>query len=257
MGYNALPTLPNADPQVEDDIHLELWLGSQLSSLTTARDAALTPYVRVVVPFHGFAALEMDAVPVELWRVSPETQAKLGATRPSGTALGDVRFGARFTLVDERRLTPAFGVLFTTKTASGKAFQDRRFTDAPGYMVDGLLGKTLPFGLGPFEHARLLAKLGFVAWQQGSGWQDDAVALGATLKLATRAGSRLEVEWRAYQGYERHDRPALLGVTLGRPVTRAFDLAATLNRGVNADAPPWEVRLGVVLRFEHSAARPE
>ena len=252
MGYNALPTLPNADPKIEEeDVRIEVWMATQLSGLTNARDASLTPYVRVLVPFRGFATLELDAVPVELWRVSPETQSRNGAARERGTALGDVRFGGRFLLAEEGRIHPAFGLRLMTKTASGKSLEDRRFTDSPGYMLDGLFGKTLPFALGPFEGVRLLAKVGFMAWQQGSGWQDDAVALGTTLKLDTRRGRRVELEWRTYHGYEQHDRPALIGVTFGQAFGRGLEVAGTLNRSVSADAPPWELRVGLGMKIEH------
>ena len=250
MGYNALPTLPVADAKVEDDVRIELQVATQVSDLAPARDAALTPYVKLVLPFRGVAAFEVDAVPVELWRVSPETQARLGTPDGSGVAPGDVRVGARFTLLDEGALNPAVGFRFVVKTTSGKSFADRRFTDAPGYVFDGLFAKTLPWGVGPFVAVRALAKLGVTVWQQGSHWQDDALDAGAALQLRARGGSRLELEWRAYWGYEQYDRPAVLGLTYLHRASRAVGLLATVNCGLTSDAPPWELRVGIVLHFD-------
>jgi hypothetical protein len=250
MGYNALPTLRLEDPKVGEEVLLHMELAAQVSDLPRARDAALTPYLRLVVPFRGFAALEIDVVPVELWRVDPATQQRIGATRGSGTSLGDVRFGARFTIVEERAAFPALGLLIMTKSASGKSFEDRRFTDAPGYVADALAGKTFPWRLGPFDQLRALAKLGFTAWQQGTAWQDDALDYGATLQLRSANGSRLELEWRGYWGYERDDRPSLIGLTFGQLATRGLELAGTLNRGISSDAPPWEIRLGTIIHFD-------
>ncbi len=254
MGYNALPSLPNADAKVEDQFRFELSMAVQMSDLSRARDASATPFLRLMAPFWGFAALEVDAVPVELWRVSPETQRRLGATRASGTARGDLRFGARFTLLDEREVLPAVGIRFVTKTASGKSFEDKRFTDAPAYVLDALFGKALPFGLGPFQHVRVIAKAGFAAWQQGSDWQDDAIDLGATLRLRSARGTFLELEWRGYWGYERFDRPSLLGVTVGHPMAAPLDLVGTVNRGLTGDAPPWEIRFGMIMHFDIGTA---
>ena len=254
MGYNALPSLPNADPKVQDHFRFELAIAAQLSDLSRARDASATPYLGLMAPFWGFAALELDAIPVEFWRVSPETQQRLGATRARGTARGDLRFGARFTLFDERELLPAVGIRFVTKTTTGKSFEDKRFTDAPAYVFDALLGKTLPISLGPFRHVRVLAKLGFTAWQQGSDWQDDAVDMGATLRLRSARGTLLDLEWRGYSGYERFDRPSLVGVTLGHPMASAVDLAGTINRGLTGDAPPWEIRFGMIMHFDIGTA---
>ncbi len=248
FGYNALPAIPNADPIVEDRILLELSATAQLSDFASAGDAAAAPYVRVIVPFGGLVALELDGIPVELWRVTPETQQRLGAASTRGVDLGDMRFGARFSIQPEGELFPAFGVRFITKTTTGKGFENRRFIDAPAYVIDALFGKDLPVRLGPSTRLRLLAKLGFMAWQQGTDWQDDAVDLGATLQL--RSGfTRLEVEWRGYWGYEGQDKPQLVGVTVGHQTGRV-EWVATVNRGLADGAPPWELRAGIVFRFD-------
>ncbi len=247
FGYNALPAIPNADPVVEDHVLFELSAAAQLSDLTSARDAAATPYVRLVIPFRGLVALEIDGTPVEWWRVSPEMQQRLGAQNSHGIELGDMRFGARFSIWPEGDRLPAIGIRFVTKTTTGKGFENRRFMDAPAYIIDALFGKDLPLRLGPSVNLRLLAKIGFLAWQQGSDWQDDAIDFGATLQL--RSGlTRLEAEWRGYRGYEQQDKPQLVGLTVGHR-TGSVEWVATVNRGLTGDAPPWELRAGLILRF--------
>jgi hypothetical protein len=247
FGYNALPAIPNADPVVEDHVLLELSAAAQLADLTSARDAAATPYARLVIPFRGLVALEIDGTPVEWWRVSPEMQQRIGAQSSHGVDLGDMRFGARFSICPEGDRLPAMGVRFITKTTTGKGFENRRFTDAPAYVVDALFGKDLPVGLGASAGLRLLTKIGFMAWQQGSDWQDDALDFGATLQVRSGA-TRLEVEWRGYWGYEQQDKPQLIGLTFGHRIG-SVDWVATVNRGLTGDAPPWELRAGVIMHF--------
>jgi hypothetical protein len=143
---------------------------------------------------------------------------------------------------------PAVAIRVLTKTATGNSLEDRRFLDAPAYGVDGLVGKTLPWSLGPFQQLRILASLGVLVWQQGNGQQDDALTTGARLQLVSQRRTRLEVEGRAYWGYQQRDSPVLLGTTIGHRLADAIELAGTVNRGLSADAPPWELRLGIVLR---------
>ncbi len=255
FGYNALPPIPNADPVVGDDVLFGLDLAAQVSDPIDPRDAALTPYLRLVLPFRGLAALEIDGVPLELWRVSLDTQQRLGAQAASGVELGDMRFGARFALLPEGEILPALGVRLITKTATGKGFENRRFIDAPAYVIDGLLGKDIPARLGPFTHLRVLGKIGFMAWQQGTDWQDDAVDAGATVQLHA-GGTRLELEWRGYWGYEQQDKPHLIGLTVAHAAA-GVEWIATVNRGISAEATPWELRLGVVFRLGTPWASPK
>jgi hypothetical protein len=249
MGYNALPAIPLADAEIGDELELELAAAAQLSDLARAGDAALTPYLRLSVPFRRVAALDVEATPVEFWRVEPSTQQRLGAVHGSGVSKGDLRFAARFALFAEGERMPAVTLRALTKTATGKSLEDRRFLDAPAYGVDGLFGKTLPWALGPFDSVRVLASVGALIWQQGNDGQDDALTAGARVQLTRRGRTRVALEWRAYWGYQQQDSPALLGITLGQRLTDVLELAATANRGLTSDAPPWELRLGLLVRL--------
>jgi hypothetical protein len=202
--------------------------------------SAVTPYLKLTVPFKQLAALEVDGVPIEWW-TTPDRRGKTS---------GDVRFGARFHLLDEGLLAPALGLRFVTKTTTGKDFDDKRFTDAPGYVIDALAGKDLWKGDGLLKKIRLLAKLGFFAWQQGSNGQDDALDFGGTAQAVFANGARLEVEYRGYVGWQQHDKPQVVGTTAAFPVRDWLDVAATVNRGLNRDAPDWEFRAGALGHFD-------
>lgn len=246
MGYNAIPTLVAADPAIGDELAVELSGVVQASDLASATDASALPYVRVFVPFRRVAALEVDAIPFEAWRVGPATQERLAAVHGSGTTKGDVRLTTQFALYDETPAVPALGLRLHVKTASGKGIEDRRFLAAPAYGVDLLAGKTLPWKVGVFR-VRVVGSAGFLAWQQGSARQDDAFMAAARLLLGSPGRSRLALDWRAYWGWQQEDQPMVLGVTGGWRVFDSVELLGTLDRGLTRDAPPWALRVGVVL----------
>jgi hypothetical protein len=248
MGYNALPALRNADPVIGDDIEVEVSAAAQASSLVAGRDAAATPYFRVTVPFVETAALEVDGVPLELFQVSSRTQARLGAQRRAGLTSGDIRVGARFLLWDERRLTPALGIQVVVKSTTGKGLDALRFTNAPGYVFDLLAGKNLFTGRS--IALRALAKIGFLAWQVGEGAQDDAVDYGATLRASFAHGAWLATELRGYMGWRKYDAPLVVGLAAGVSATRRLELRASVDHGLSQDAPPLDVRLGVVVYLD-------
>lgn len=242
MGFNALPALQNEDPVVPPGTRVELGGAAQWGA--TAGDSAFTPTFRLVIPFAGQAAAEVEGAPLELWRTTAATQARLGAQDRGGLSQADVRFGGRYLLRREEGPLPALGVRFMVKTTTGKAVASYRFTDAPAYVVDTLLGKDLG-ALGPVR-LRALAKLGFLAWQVEPAGQDDALDYGATLRAAIPAGS-LSVEWRGYAGWRGQDHPEVLGVTAGIRAWFGTELLATVNAGLTPDAPATEARLAIAF----------
>jgi hypothetical protein len=247
LGPNALPALPNVDPVVPLGPEIEAAASVHLDG----RDRAAAPYLRLTVPFGQRAALDVEGTPVEAFSTTGATQARLGARDRTGVAPGDVYFGARFLVLREGRL-PAFGLRLVVKSASGKGLSSRRFTSAPGYLVDALLGKDLG-AIGP-ARLRALAKVGLFVWQTGPGAQDDAVDWGATL-LGTAGPASLAVEWRGYAGWRGRDRPSLLGVTAGAQTPFGFRMAATANVATSRDAPPLELRFGLTIPLDLSFRR--
>jgi hypothetical protein len=247
MGPNALPTLPVEDAVVGDVALVEVAATTQFQDLK-GTDTAFAPYFRIVIAFRDIAALEIDGTPVEWWQTSAEVQAARGAASASGVAKGDLRFGAKFNFVGETEGVPAISLRFVTKTTTGKSYDDRRFTNGPGYMIDALVSKTLLEGTGTVRRLRLLGQLGFVAWQQGTAAQDDAFAFGAALQARFPGDWELEAQIRGYLGWQAYDKPVLVGMT----ASYAFDpfrVLLTVNRGITSDAPAWEVRAGMDFSF--------
>ncbi len=249
MGYNALPALVATDPAIDDELAFELSGVVQVSDFTTATDAAAYPYLRLFVPFRHVAALELDAIPVESWRVGPETQQRLDAAHASGTTKGDIRLSAEFALVHESPGFPALGVRVFLKSASGKGIEDRRFLSAPGYAADLLAAKTLPWRLGDLA-VRVVANAGMFVWEQGSSHQDDAFAASARVLLRAPGKSRLALDWRGYWGWQQYDKPMVLGATAGWRAAQALEILGIVDRGLTSDAPPWTMRLGLVLYLD-------
>jgi hypothetical protein len=245
MGFNALPALENVDPVIGHRGEYAVGAATQLSGLR-GRDVAATPYFRLTLPFREVAAIEVEGTPLELYRTSASTQARLDARRREGIAQGDLRFGARFLLLEEGR-APAIGLRILVKSTTGKALHSRRFTNAPGYEIDLLAGRDV--GVLGAARFRALGRLGLAVWQFAPDRQDDALAYGATLRAAAKNGAALAVEWRGYVGWRFDDRPSLLGFTASAPLGGA-ELQATLNRGISSDAPPLELRVGAVARFD-------
>lgn len=252
MGYNALPALRNVDPEIGSRTEVELTAAAQLSGLGS-HDVSATPYVRLTVPFREVAALELDGTPFELFRTSTATGERIGARVRSGAAPGDLRAGARFLVLEERGSRPALGLRLVVKSTSGKDRGARRFTNAPGYVFDVLAGKDLP-SVGSIR-LRALGKLGFLAWQVAEGRQDDALDYGATLRASFASGVTLSGEWRGYAGWRGADRPMVLGLTADVPASHRVLLRASADRGLTADAPPLDVRVGVVLFVDAPVVR--
>jgi hypothetical protein len=249
MGPNALPTLPVEDAAVGDDVLVELAGTAQFDDLVRT-DSAFAPYFLFVVPFRQVAAIEFDGTPVEFWQTSAEVATARGAVHTRGTARGDLRVGAKFVLFRETEILPVFSARFLLKTATGKSFEDRRFTAGPAYFFDALASKTLlEDDVGFFRKVRVLAQLGFVAWQQGTAAQDDAISFGAAVQTVLANRLQLEIQARGYIGWQEFDKPVVAGVTATYP----FDflrIFLTLNRGITMDAPKWEVRTGLIFFFE-------
>ncbi len=134
------------------------------------------------------------------------------------------------------------------KTATGKGLDSLRFTNAPGYVFDLLAGKDL---LAARRVAfRAIAKVGFVAWQVGQGRQDDALDFGATLRASLASGVSLAADFRGYAGWREDDEPVVIGITGGVPAAPWLEVRATVDHGLTRDAPPVELRLGLVLSLQ-------
>jgi hypothetical protein len=213
-----------------------------------ATDVAATPYFRLEVPFRQVASLIVDGTPVEFWRVSPDTQATTGAANASGTTKGDIRFGAKFYIVRETESVPAIGLRLLYKSATGKGLEDRRFTNAPAYMVDALVAKTVLEGDGLLRRLRIMVQVGVMAWQLDYPKQDDAYDWGVALQAAVEPGLGLELQVRGYHGWDQYTSPIVAALEASYRLAPVRFLV-TVNRGLSRDAPDWGVRAGLEFAF--------
>jgi hypothetical protein len=134
------------------------------------------------------------------------------------------------------------------KSTTGKGLDALRFTNAPGYVFDLLAGKDLLASRS--VAVRAVAKVGFLAWQVAHGRQDDAVNFGATLRASLASGISLAGEVRGYSGWRENDDPVVVGMTVGVPAGRRLEVRATADHGLTPDAPPIDVRLGLVVSLD-------
>ena len=245
MGPNALPPLPNADPVIENEVLSEFHFAVQFEDIDTL---AATPFFRLIIPFSESAALEFEGIPIEVWKISSEQQERWGAQDPKGITGGDLRFAGRFHLVREREYVPAIGIYYLTKSTTGKGLVNRRFIDAPAYLLDVLLGKDFWLDNGPLEKIRVLTKIGFFSWQQDHDTQNDALDYGATVIAHFKSGIRLESEYRGYDGFQENDKPTILGLTAVLE-GKTFDWLIQANAGLR-DAPSLEIRAGWINHFD-------
>ena len=246
MFFNALPTLPDEDPRIDKQIYLDIAMTSQFDG---QGDVAAAPYFRLSVPFYQVVAFEMDAMPVEAFKLSPKTQANWNAPDSAGLSKGDLRFGAKFDVVSENDARPEIGLSVLTKTTTGKDSNDRQFTDAPAYYINTLWAKNLLKDDRFLKKIRLLVNLGFFAWQQTDRvGQDDALTFGSTLVADFDKGVQAQIEYRGYSGWQGDDSPRVL--SFGAKLQgQSVDLSATFNVGFQ-DAPPNEARLDLTFHGE-------
>lgn len=244
MGANALPVLPADVPWAPDYTLAQLGVSYQQGKLA---DQSFTPVFRLQVPFGRYVTAIFDGAPFELWWASPRTESEWKLPRSQGLAKADIRFGVKLTVIDFGPTKPKVALRAITKTTTGKDYDARRFTDAPGYLLEVSAGQRWIFSK---DFALdLYGAVGFFAWQQGSDRQNDAtqVALGLTASLH----GRLQLDWqlRGFIGWQkREDRVVVAALRVGVNVASFAELGATATLGF-LDAPRIDARLDVTVRL--------
>lgn len=244
MGPNALPAFAAELPW--SDAKNTVRLGGTFA-WGAAGDRAGAPTYRAEMPFGRFATVLAEGRPVESWRVSEATREAWGLRRSHGVASGDISFGAKFQFFDGGDSWPSVALRTMTKTTTGKSYWERRFTNAPAYLIDLLVAQRL----GRLGGARLVlfGTAGFFAWQQGLNGQNDAPAWAGALRAQTDAGHQLTLEVRGYSGWQRADKPVVVSLSGEAALAGPLAVYAALNGGLR-DAPRLEAQLGVQVRFQ-------
>lgn len=242
MGPNALPTQPGESTSGDPSLVLRLEATAQL---TGAGDRSFVPAFRLEAPFGRWATMISEGKIVELWSVTADTAERWSLARRSGVTGGDLSFGAKFLFFDGGRRFPSIGARQLTKTTTGKGLYDRRFTNAPAYLLDLLLSQHLAQSGGVGLEA--WGNIGFYAWQQGRNGQNDCVNWSATVAARFPGGSLLRADLRGYSGWQAYDEPLVAGLGGEFVLSRHLAVSAFFNAGFR-DAPLFEGRLGLVLR---------
>ena len=171
-------------------------------------------FTRIMIPVvKGKAAIEVSAVIVEDYKLTPETRDERFAadTESPISYNGDVIVSTFFQILRNPKWVDAM-VSLNLKTASGGRLADARFTDAASYWFDLTVGKTL------YENKNLDASIsvqglaGFYCWMTNDRVhrQNDAMhyAIGFTAKLLNFS---LETDFSGFHGYKDNgDRPMIL-----------------------------------------------
>lgn len=231
MGPNAMPPSRAESPWVGDGWVAELGMAVQIAAPPPPPPAGEATFVEIegtssnqsaTLPFHAeyrfmrHAALMVEGSPIEGWLVSGATQQAWGTPRPYGLAKADLRIGGKFMFFAGRGWWPAVTFRAWTKTTTGKSAVDHRFIDAPGYQFDLLLGEH--FEVSEAFALELWVSGGFLAWQQAQFGQNDAPAWSVVASALWSTGTALRIHYDGYRGWQRNDKPQVLGVQLELPV---------------------------------------
>lgn len=244
MGANAVPSFAIEAPWTND--YTTFQLGAQLAQ-GWRYDTSFLPYFRLITPFGKWISTYFEGSIVEFWWSSAQTREEWGLVNTQGIAKADLRFGFKLLLADLGEELPKVGFRAFTKTTTGKGFQERRFTDSPGYLMEFLVGEKFPVKLKGLE-LQALAMGGYWIWQQGEAGQNDCLTWG--LAVNTRVLERLsaQVELRGYVGWQKNDKPVILSTRLGVLFTSWFELIGSFNVGF-VDAPRFEGILTLSFRL--------
>lgn len=239
MGPNALPSYPGDGPWTDARTQIRVAMAGQI---THRYDYSAVPTFRVEAPFGSWVTLISEGSPVEFWSVSRQTIRDWNLDSDSGISKGDLRFGAKVLLFDGKSRWPSLALRQITKTTTGKNYRNRRFTNAPAYWLDGLVGHRL--SLKSAGELELWAVLGFFAWQQGADGQNDALTWSATANYKPSFGGYLRTEVRGYVGWQKHSTPVVLSMAVEWPLTHYMGVWGATNFGI-LDAPTLDTHLGV------------
>lgn len=243
MGANALPTFPLEAPWVEDYTLLQVGAAAQWG---WRGDASFLPTFRLITPFGKWAEAIFEGGIAEAWWSSEATRREWNLIRTQGVAKADIRFGFKVLLADAGESLPKLAFRAITKSTTGKDIESRRFVDGPAYLLEVLLGQRMKTDRGVIID--LCTSVGYWIWQQGETGQNDAVHFGAMLSVQPNKVLNLGLEARGYIGWQRNDKPMVIGLKAGFLLTEFFELGATFNVGF-VDAPRLEGRLDLRFRL--------
>lgn len=248
MGPNALPVPEMNQARISNELSFE----ARGDVHWGKGDRTQNLFTRLYVPLaKSRVGVEMFYVPIEWYRLSPETRDARRAREQDaeGVAAGDVYFGTTIQVVSEARKPswPSISVGMFAKTASGTHLFNARYTDAPGYYFDAQVGKDLLRDR-PKAQLRLYGMVGFYVWQTYSTvfLQNDAFSFGAGASL--RHGSwQFTQDLAGYIGYiDNGDKPLVARSVLAYRFPR-FTYQLRYQAGLH-DFPFHTLGLSIIYR---------
>lgn len=206
LGPNAVPAIAGDSPWPRAGIVSGVGVTVQRHvSDVGGVDTAVTLPLFLAVPIGTRAEVFSYGNAFEAFWLSPQTQSGWGLQRASGVVQADTSIGAKFLMLGDDDYGLGFRLIIKTTTGKGRAL--RRHLDAPGYVFDIPFARRWRFS--STLHLELGGAIGFFAWQQPDGAQNDAYSYSMRSVLTSPAAT-LGVELRGYVGWQRGDKPITL-----------------------------------------------
>ncbi len=217
MGPNALPVPFAQKGRIDNQNFFQLGAVGHFSEGDNTVNASLFANVALVEDLVSF---DFFVVPVEYFRLSDSVKAARNVYsffEDRQTAIGDVYVNSNVQIVNRSRWQAALRAGF--KIPSSNMVGAARFTDSPGYLLEGSAGwQMVPKT--DSNRLELFAAAGFFVYQTQGGYaayrQNDAVTFGAGIAWQ-REKWLLEQGIYGYLGYfNQRDKPVVYRGSLSR-----------------------------------------
>ncbi len=222
-------------------------------NLTPATDYAATFGFKLVIPLWTERAnLSAYGQFHEWYWDTPEVRAVRRVDPKyalNGNCAGDVYISMDMRVLNESKYVPRTTVRATIKTASGDDYEKARYFDAPGYIFDACLTKTVPFACDVFFKCISASfNFGFVCWQTDMGCQNDAFLFAGSVELDTKYVNA-SVDLGKFSGREHYfDQPTSLKVRLEVLPEKRLNPFVLYQKGLK-DWPFRQIRGGLTYTF--------
>lgn len=212
-------------------------------------DRTKNGYIKVDIPLLSErVSLKIWSSVMEHYQTTEEVMQNRGASKTSGSEVGDIYVQTRIRLWKEQKNRPSIILNSTLKTASAKSYDTRRYFDTPGYYFDVEMGKSFFTKSSFISEIRLVADAGFLCWETTNSRQDDAPMYGGKVILGNQDW-KMENTLSGYWGWKNlkdktyGDVPLVYSVKLIKQ-TKNLNYFAQYQYGIH-DFPYNQIRVGV------------
>lgn len=212
-------------------------------------DRTKNGYIKVDIPLiPECVSFKIWSSVLEHYQTTEEVMQNRGASKTSGSEVGDIYVQTRIRLWKEQKNRPEVIFNSTLKSASAKSYDTRRYFDTPGYYFDVEMGKSFFTKSSFISEIRLVADAGFLCWETTNSRQDDAPMYGGKIILGNQDW-KLENTLSGYWGWKNlkdktyGDVPLVYSVKLIKQ-TKNLNYFAQYQYGIH-DFPYNQIRVGV------------